>query len=185
MAESLSFRIAELIEAQEITALINAAFRSEPSGQTWLSDDQSQRTDMLSLEQVRETLNNSATPILLGTAPGSLKPAALCILRAPGICPKTTGVPTKSWLSVLAVDPHLHRRGYGATVLRRAESFIREKWDAERLELNVVNKRSELRAWYGKHGFQETGQIMEFPYSYHGAGKMVNGLELVVLGKNV
>jgi ribosomal protein S18 acetylase RimI-like enzyme len=191
MAESLMFRTAGPTEAHDIAALINAAFRAEPSGQTWLTDDQSQRTDMLSVEQVEATLRNPDTPILVGTlADSHSRPIALCLLRAPEIRPpKTTcmGVPATScaWLRMLAVDPRFHRRGYGAIVLRRAEVFVREKWDAGRLELNVVNTRVELRAWYGKHGFQETGRIMEFPYGNHRDGLLAEGLELVVLGKNL
>jgi ribosomal protein S18 acetylase RimI-like enzyme len=86
---------------------------------------------------------------------------------------------------MLAVDPRFHRRGYGAIVLRRAEVFAREEWEAGRLELNVVNARVELRAWYEKHGFQETGRVMEFPYGNHRDGLLAEGLELVVLGKNL
>jgi ribosomal protein S18 acetylase RimI-like enzyme len=198
--ESLLFRTADPPEAHAIAALINAAFRSEPSGQTWLTNDQNQRTDMLSVEQVEATLANPETPILVGTlADSHSRPTitALCLLRAPENRPskKTTttmpgigiGVPATScaWLRMLAVDPRFHRRGYGAIVLRRAEVFAREEWEAGRLELNVVNARVELRAWYGKHGFQETGRVMEFPYGNHRDGLLAEGLELVVLGKNL
>jgi ribosomal protein S18 acetylase RimI-like enzyme len=191
MAESLIFRTAGPTEAHAITALINAAFRSEPSGQTWLTDDQSQRTDMLSVQQVEETLRNPATPILVGTlATSHSRPTALCLLRAPELRPpESMGVSVPgtatAWLRMLAVDPGFHRRGFGAMVLRRAEVFVREEWDATRLELNVVNRRVELRAWYGKYGFRETGRVMEFPYGNHRDGLLVEGLELVVLGKDL
>jgi ribosomal protein S18 acetylase RimI-like enzyme len=193
--ETLIFKTAGPTEAHAIAALINAAFRSEPSGQTWLTDDQSQRTDMLSVEQVEATLADPATPILVGTLPevatshSRPTPVALCLLRAPEIrSPKTggMGVPTATaWLRMLAVDPRFHRRGFGAIVLQRAEVFVREMWDAGRLELNVVNTRVELRAWYAKHGFRETGRVMEFPYGNHRDGLLAEGLELVVLGKDL
>jgi ribosomal protein S18 acetylase RimI-like enzyme len=194
--ESLIFRTAGPTEAPAIAALINAAFRSEPSGQTWLTDDQSQRTDMLSVEQIEATLANPDTPILVGSLPEvatSRRPTilALCLLRAPEIrSPETmmaVGVPAPAtaWLRMLAVDPCFHRRGFGMMVLKRAEVFVREEWDARRLELNVVNTRVELRAWYAKHGFRETGRGMEFPYGNHRHGLLVEGLELVVLGKDL
>jgi ribosomal protein S18 acetylase RimI-like enzyme len=201
--ESLIFRTAEQTEAHAIAALINTAFRSEPSGQTWLTDDQSQRTDMLSVEQVEATLANPDTPVLVGTLPEEADshsrpiPVALCLLRAPEIRSSemtTVGgmgigvpapAPAPAWLRMLAVDPRFHRRGFGAIVLRRAEVFAREKWDADRLELNVVNRRVELRAWYAKHGFKEMGRVMEFPYGNHRGGLLAEGLELVVLGKDL
>ena len=62
MDESLTFTTANPAQATEIAALINAAFRSEPSGQTWLTDDQDKRTDMLYVEDVQNTLNNPFPP---------------------------------------------------------------------------------------------------------------------------
>lgn len=185
MDESLTFKLADPAQAADIAALINAAFRSEPTGQTWLTDDQDKRTDMLSVENVQDILSSSSTPILVGSVPDSSKPTAVCTLRAPGICSKTTGTPAKSWLGMLAIDPKFHRRGYGLETLKRAETFVGERWDARRLELNVVNTRIELRAWYEKNGYLPTGQIMEFPYGNHRGGLMADGLELVVLGKDI
>lgn len=186
MDDSLAFTTAEPAQATEIAALINAAFRSEPSGQTWLTDDQDKRTDMLSVKDVQNTPSNPSTPILIGTKPSSPELIiAVCLLKAPGTCPKTTGTPAKSWLAMLAVDPKLHSRGYGLATLRYAEKFAKERWEAKRVELNVVNSRVELRAWYGKNGYRATGQTMEFPYGNHRGGLMAEGLELVVLGKDV
>lgn len=185
MNNSLIFVPAVLTQAPDITALINAAFRSEPSGQTWLTDNQDKRTDMLSVENVQDTLSNLATPILVGTAATSPELIAVCLLKAPGTCPKTEGTPAKSWLSMLAVDPKYHQHGYGSAILEQAEMFAREHLGASRIELNVVNARVELRAWYGKKGYQATGQTMEFPYGNHRDGLMAEGLELLVLGKDI
>lgn len=185
MNEPLTFTIAQPAQAADIAALINAAFRSEPTGQTWVTDDQDKRTDMLSVQDVHDILSSSSTPILVGSVTDSPKPAAVCRLRAPETCPRTTGTPTKSWLGLLAVDPNLHRHGYGLETLQRAEAFVAETWHVRRLELNVVNTRIELRAWYEKNGYVPTGQIMEFPYSNHRDGLMADGLELVVLGKDL
>lgn len=107
------------------------------------------------------------------------------MLKAPGTCPKTAGIPAKSWLGFLAVDPKHHQHGYGSATLKHAEAFAREKWDAKRWELNAVNSRVELRAWYGKKGYQATGQTMEFPYGNHRDGLIAEGLELLVLGKDI
>lgn len=185
MEGPLEFVTGEPAQAIEIAALINAAFRSEPSGQTWLTDDQDKRTDMLTAEQVHEIISNSSTPILVGTVAHSPKLRAVCLLKAPGTCPKTTGTPAKSWLGFLAVAPEYHRCGYGSATLKQAEVFVSEKWGARRMELNVVNTRIELRAWYEKKDFRATGQTMEFPYGNHRDGLMADGLELLVLGKDI
>ena len=185
MNESLTFTTASPAYATEIAALINAAFRSEPAGQTWLTDDQNKRTDMLSVQDVQNTISNPSTPILVGAVASSPELIAVCLLKAPGTCAKTAGTPAKSWLAMLAVDPKHHRRSYGLAALKEAETFAKKSWDAKRVELNVVNTRVELRAWYGKNGYQVTGQTMEFPYSNHREGLLADGLELVVLGKDI
>ena len=185
MDEPLTFTTADPVQAAEIAALINAAFRSEPSGQTWLTDDQDKRTDMLSVKDIQNTLSSLSTPILVGAKASSPELIAVCLLKAPGTCPKTTGTPAKSWLAMLAVDPKQHSRGYGLATLQQAEAFAKKRWDAKRVELNVVNTRVELRTWYGKNGYQATGETMEFPYGNHRGGLMADRLELVVLGKAI
>jgi GNAT superfamily N-acetyltransferase len=185
MDESLTFTTADLAQATDIATLINNAFRSEPSGQTWLTDDQEKRTDMLSVKDVQNTLSSPSTPILVGVKASSSELIAVCLLKAPRTCPKTAGTPAKSWLAMLAVDPKHHQRGYGLAALQQAEVFAKKTWDAKRMELNVVNTRVELRAWYGKNGYQATGQTMEFPYGNHRGGLMADGLELLVLGKDL
>ena len=143
MDHTLTFTTADPTRATDIAALINAAFRSEPAGQTWLSDDQDKRSDMLSVEDIQNILSTPSTPILIGTASSSPELIALCLLKAPGTCPKTVGIPAKSWLGFLAVDPKHHQHGYGSATLKHAEAFAREKWDAKRWELNAVNSRVE------------------------------------------
>jgi ribosomal protein S18 acetylase RimI-like enzyme len=113
----------------------------------------------------------------------SSKLTAVCLLKAPGTCPKTTD--GRSYLGFLAVDPDQFQRGYGAATLKQAESFAKERWDAKRLELGVVNTRVQLRTWYEKNGYRATGQIMDFPYGNHREGLMADGLELLVLGKDI
>ena len=140
---------------------------------------------MLPMQDVQNTISNPLMPILVGTVASSPKLITVCLLKAPGTCPKTIGTPAKSWLAMLAVDPKQHQRGYSLAALKEAEGFAAKRWDAKRVELNVINTRVELRAWYGKNGYQATGQTMEFPYGNHRGGLLADGLELVVLRKNI
>jgi ribosomal protein S18 acetylase RimI-like enzyme len=91
--------------------------------------------------------NTTDSIFVLANSP---KLTAVCLLKAPGTCPKTTD--GRSYLGFLAVDPDQFQRGYGAATLKQAESFAKERWDAKRLELGVVNTRVQLRTWYEKNG---------------------------------
>lgn len=185
MNDVLTFKTAELAQASDIAALINAAFRSEPSGQTWLTDDQDKRTDMVSIKYVQETLGSPTKSIIVGTRTASSRLVAVCVLEDRRICPSTAGAPDKAWLANLAIDPKYHRSGYGVATLKRAEVVARELWDVKRLELCIVNTRIELRAWYEKNDYRTTGEKMAFPYGNHRGGLMADGLELLVLGKDI
>lgn len=185
MDDTLRLKPAEPAQATGIAALVNAAFRSEPSGQTWLTDDQYKRTDMVSIKNVQEILNSPSKTIVVGTLATTSELVPVCVLEDRRTHPKTTDAPDKAWLANLAINPSYHRHGYGVTTLKRAEAFAREMWGAKRLELCIANTRVELRAWYEKNGYRTTGEKMPFPYGNHRQGLMADGLELLVLGRDI
>lgn len=64
-------------------------------------------------------------------------------------------------LGMLAVDPEKQGQGLGRLLVREAEQFLQSKGHV-RVELRVVNLRSELLPFYRKMGYQEL-RVEPFP----------------------
>ncbi|KAI4727078.1 hypothetical protein E4T49_05118 [Aureobasidium sp. EXF-10728] len=181
----LSFSIAPTTLAPEITTLVNTAFRSEPTGQTWLFSSQAKRIDILSLQATQNILASPDSLFLVGLLPPSPDPIATCFLRKPAD-PTPPHVRNKAaWLGLLAVKPESHGKGYGKAMLMAAERFVREQWGLGRLEMDYVDKRIELGDWYRRCGYVDTGKRREFVYGDKGREVLADGLGLVVIGKDL
>lgn len=180
----LSTRIAKADDAPALTSLINAAFRSEKTGQTWRYDSQNKRIDIIPEGLIGSFISDPKMVMLVGTAPGSSEALATCYLRQPSDLEAHMTVGA-AWLGLLAVSPQAHRKGYGLFLLREAERFVVREWGVKRLEFDFVNARSELRAWYERCGYSTTGARRPFPYGEKGHEILCDGLEMVVLGRDL
>lgn len=181
----LSIRIAQADDALALTSLINSAFRSEKTGQTWRYDSQDKRIDIIPEGLISSFISDPQMVMLVGTAPGSSEPLATCYLRKPSDPAEAHVSAGAAWLGLLAVSPQAHRKGYGLLLLREAERFVVREWGVKRLEFDFVNARSELRAWYERCGYSATGTTRPFPYGEKGHEILCDGLGMVVLGRDL
>ena len=183
----LNYRLAVPSDAQDLAALINAAFRSEKTGQTWLYDSQDKRIDIVNEKLMLDFINGSDTVMIVGTpsGPTSSSVVATCYLRRPSssVSPGSHQSLNFAWLGFLAVSPSRHGSGYGASTLTEAERFVSEEWNSPGLELDFVHTRTELRAWYEKRGYVATGSSREFFYTEEGRKILREGLMMIVLQK--
>lgn len=62
-----------------------------------------------------------------------------------------------SYLGLLSVDPNLQKTGLGRRLVAAAEEFAREM-GARRMDLTVVNLRTELPPYYAKLGYKVVGE---------------------------
>lgn len=68
---------------------------------------------------------------------------------------------SRAHLGLVSVDPALQRAGLGSQLLAATEAHCRSAGYRE-MELRFINHRAELRRFYQRLGFLETG-INEFP----------------------
>ncbi|KAH0339847.1 acyl-CoA N-acyltransferase, partial [Aureobasidium melanogenum] len=181
----LRFEIATIEQAAEVTALVNSAFRSEPTSQTWLHDSQEKRIDVLPLEATQDIIKSSDSFFLIGTIKDNQDIVASCLVRKPSTPPAPHMSNGAAWFGLLAVRTEYHGRGYGQATLQEAEHFVRSSWGVKRLEMDYVNTRVQLGAWYERCGYSATGKRREFPYGDKGREIFADGLELLVIGKNL
>ncbi|KAK4615746.1 hypothetical protein CLAFUW4_10343 [Fulvia fulva] len=181
----LAYRVAVPSEAPYLAALINTAFRSELPGQTWLFDDQERRIDIVSTEPIAGFIDSAESVLLTGVINNGSAAVVCCYLRKPSNPPEPHITADAAWFDLLSVLSAHHGCGYGFAMLAAAENFVLEHWSAKRLEFDFVSSRLQLRAWYERCGYRATGARRDFPYGQHGREILADGLDMVVLGKDL
>ncbi|MDO9354976.1 MAG: GNAT family N-acetyltransferase [Solirubrobacteraceae bacterium] len=89
-----------------------------------------------------------------------------------------------AYLGMFSVDPTLQGGGVGKQFLEEAERIARTEWNADAVELTVIDLRTELIEWYGRRGYEQTGRFKDFPYGNERFGIPArDDLRLAVLAK--
>jgi ribosomal protein S18 acetylase RimI-like enzyme len=163
-------------DAAAVVALVQSAYRGDASRAGWTTEADllgGQRADE---EMVASLLAEPGSTVLVldaadvdaadvdaaapaaaaldsdGTS-GALVACCHVAERADGTC----------YVGMLAVRPDAQARGLGRAMLAAAEDHARRA-GAHRLEMTVIAQRTELIAWYERHGFTDTGERSPFPY---------------------
>jgi ribosomal protein S18 acetylase RimI-like enzyme len=171
----LTFRSATLHDVDAVVDLVQSAYRGPTSRRGWTTEADlldGQRIDRGMLEDV---LARPGTTVVVAERDGAL--VGCCELERPG----SGGV---AHLGMFAVDPDRQGGGVGAAVLEHAEGLAGQGWGATSIELSVIEQRSELIAWYERHGYRRTGRHEDFPYDDERFGRPIrDDLRFVVLAK--
>jgi GNAT superfamily N-acetyltransferase len=130
----IHIRRAVLTDAQEITALVNLAFRVE---RFFVEGDR------IDVEKVRGLMEKGA--FLLAEDAGGLAGCVYVELRG-----------ERGYFGLLAVEPPRQRCGLGGRLARGAEDYARAA-GCRVMDLQTVNVRTELPPLYRKMGYWETG----------------------------
>jgi ribosomal protein S18 acetylase RimI-like enzyme len=81
-----------------------------------------------------------------------------------------------------AVAPAEQNSGYGKQLLDFAESHIFEIFKKNVIQMSVLNVRTELLAYYQRHGYQLTEKIEAYPLGQK-LGEPLIPLHLLILEK--
>ncbi len=169
-------RVATAADIPALHALIESAFRGEPSLGGWTSEAHlldGQRTDTALLA---EMIADPAQTILLAEETDALPGCVLVVDR---------GADAAAYLGMLSVAPGRQGGGLGSVLTRAAEEFAR-RLGRPAIEMRVILQRPELIAWYERCGYADTGRREPFPYGDERFGMpRRDDLEFVVLRKNL
>lgn len=173
---ALAFRPATAADLPDLVALVDAAYRSEESRDGWTTE-----RDLVGGPRADETMlltdiERPGSRIILASRDGELV----------GCAHVTQISPTAAYFGLFAVRPSEQGAGTGRHLLAEAERVAREEWQLATLEMTVLDVRTELLAYYGRRGFQPTGDRKPFPPP--GIDSIVvlhEGLQLVVLRKDL
>ena len=142
------------VEVARVVRLVESAYRGEASRRGWTTEADlvgGRRTDEVA---VGGLVDEPATTVLVAFDGPALV----------GCCALTDRPGRPARLSMLAVAPDRQGGGVGRALLEAAVRRAGEVLGARAVDLAVLAPRPELRAWYARRGFVETGRTEPFPY---------------------
>jgi predicted N-acetyltransferase YhbS len=128
-------RIANAADAEQITAIINAAFRI---AEGFFFDG-----NRITLEEVHRHLATGA--FLVAERENAITG---CVYLEPR--------GERAYLGLLSVDPARQQSGLGSRLMSAGEEYCRER-GARFMDIYIVNLRTELPAFYRHRGYVENG----------------------------
>lgn len=146
--------IASRQDIPALVALINSAYRGEGSKQGWTTEAdliQGLRTDE---ENLGEIIADPATTFLkYSNEEGQIV-----------ACMRLQQQQDRLYLGMLTVSPALQAQGLGKKLLKAADEMALAK-NCRSIFMTVFSVRSELVAWYERHGYQKTGKVIPFKHN--------------------
>ena len=157
-----------------LVALVNSAYRGESSTQGWTTEAHlldGQRVDAAAL---LDLLAAPEATILQSTTPAGQLLGSVYLHPQPD---------SALYLGMLSVSPTQQGQGVGKHLLAAAEAHALQKACAS-IRITVISVRTELLAWYERHGYRRTGATEPFPTDTR-FGVPKQPLELLVLEKEL
>lgn len=167
-----SVQLAGLQDIPAIMHLLNSAYRGESSRKGWTTE-----ADLIA-GNVRTDEKNLAEVMSI---PGSI---FLKYTNDSGSilgCVNLQVQQHRVYLGMFSVDPESQGAGIGKIILRSADEYARSQ-GCTSIYMSVITLRSELIAWYQRHGYVDTGERK--PFNEDGlTGKHLRKLEFMILEK--
>ncbi|PWS29288.1 GNAT family N-acetyltransferase [Pedobacter yonginense] len=135
----------------QLQKLINSAYRGDESKKGWTTE-----AEILGGIRIDEQ-----------TLEGYLDHEKVCILKycdADGAILGSVYLEIKQpelYLGLFAVSPSHQAKGIGKALLKEAEAFALAN-GCNRIAITVISSRTELIAWYERHGYIATGKSIAF-----------------------
>lgn len=164
------YRDATADDIDHIVKLVEFCYRSEESAQAWTSEYYLVKGRRSSKAEISRSVTGPDSMMIVGEVKGVL---ASC-------CRLTVAPRKRVHLGLFCVRPELQSKGLGSELLEAVTRTSRARFNADVLSLQVLSKRGELRAWYERIGFQETGEHFAFSKEGDPALALVGDLEFVV-----
>lgn len=172
----IEFTQADESHVESLVELVNSAYRGESSKVGWTTEEHLLDGQRVDAERILEIIRTPDSVILIAEDDDT------GLLLG---CVHLEKHESKCYLGMLTVNPELQSKGIGKLLLAESEAFA-EFWDCSQIYMTVISIRTELIAWYEKHGFRNTQEKKPFPYEDQRFGiPKVQNLEFTVLEKKL
>jgi ribosomal protein S18 acetylase RimI-like enzyme len=161
------FRFAETADLPALHALIESGYRGDSARLGWTHEADLVEGERTNLAELGAIVDDPASRMLLVQEAGAFVGCVHILNTGRGAC----------YLGMLCVDPRRQAGGIGKQLIAAAERTAVELFGAVRMEMLVIDRRSELIAFYARLGYTPTGERRSFPLT------TVSNLEFVVLRK--
>lgn len=156
-----------------LVQLVNTAYRGEGQDAGWTNESHLIEGPRTSAEDLLGLMNEPDS-VILKYVTGDGVIAGCVLLQIQG---------DQVYLGMLSVSPLLQGKGIGKAFLRAAEDFALS-FGCSAVQMTVITLREDLLAWYERHGYKRTGELLPF----HGGDKFgvqKQPLQLAVLRREV
>lgn len=149
----IAIRAATSDDVASLHPLIERAYRGETAKAGWTHEADLLFDDRTSVAELSALIVDPDRVILLAHRDGALI-GCVQVARAGD---------DLAYLGMLTVEPTLQASGLGRRLLAAAESEAVARFGARRMEMTVIQRRTELIAWYERRGYAPTGETRPFP----------------------
>ena len=161
---------ATLADIPQLNKLINSAYRGDSSKQGWTTEAHLLEGIRCDEEMLGELLQTPSTIFLKYLENDQLLG-----------CVRLDKQGQRMYLGMLAVAPNLQGGGIGKKLLKASEQeALRRQCNV--IHMTVISVRPELVAWYERHGYVRTGEVIPFTAE---TSISKEPLEMLVLEKQV
>lgn len=144
---------ATLQDISSLNILINSAYRGETSKKGWTTEAHLLAGKRTTEEELEQIILDPKNTFLKFTENDKIIGSVLLVEKGDQL-----------YLGMLTVSPELQNSGIGKKMLAEAEIHAKSL-GLSTLSMTVVSVRSELIAWYKRHGYVDTGEREPFPSS--------------------
>jgi ribosomal protein S18 acetylase RimI-like enzyme len=164
---------ATLQDIPSLNILINSAYRGETSKIGWTTEAHLLEGKRTTEEELTAIILDPKNTFLKFTENDKIIGSVLLVEKEHQL-----------YVGMLTVSPELQNSGIGKKILAEAEVHAKTL-GLSTLSMTVVSVRSELIAWYKRHGYVDTGEREAFPSSDIHINISDKPLEFIFLEKRI
>lgn len=167
------FRHAMINDISVLTSLLNRSYRGDSSRAGWTTEADLLSGKRIDEEGLLQRFNDPNSLILIAQTNEVITATIHAHRERDSV-----------HFGLFAVEPTLQGNGIGKALLSYAESQAYNQWKIATAMMEVITQRTELIEYYGRRGYERTGEVIPFPESDLW-DRQVNSLELAVLSKKL
>lgn len=174
----LNFYKAELSDAAMLSALVNRAYRGEPSRKGWTTEADLLEGIRATTPEIAKIVQSNQEFMLMGERDERIVACIHCKKQM-------IAGHAAAHFGMIAVEPVRQNRGHGKDLIAAAEAITKREWGVAGFAMTVISVREALIDYYSRLGYTPTNDFIDFPVAPEKWQPKVPGLTLQMLVKMI